>query len=108
MNGDLETKQFAFDGATGNSNTNFLTWTSYDMFLNKVARAVVEAITGQRYDRRHYCVNTADSRESGVHWVSIVIEIQRRDLPLLPAAAANVFPVTIGNGHLEIGNQYSF
>ena len=56
----------------------FLAWVSHDQFLEQVAKRVALAAAGTWYGKKHFVVNTDDSRSPGTHWVSIVFEILPR------------------------------
>ena len=43
--------------------------------MEQVAKRVALAAAGIWYGKKHFVVNTDDSRSPGTHWVSIVIEI---------------------------------
>jgi len=57
----------------------FLQWPAFDQFLHIVAKRVYLASQQQWFGRRYFAVNTDDSRQTGQHWVSVVIDIQPRD-----------------------------
>jgi hypothetical protein len=73
----------------------FLSWPSFDIFLANVAKAVSKAAAGEWFGIKYFAVNTKDSRHTGAHWVSIVLEIRPRDGSNVRAAAASGLPITV-------------
>ena len=72
-----------------------ISWPSHDQFIHMVARRVALASAGRWSGRRYYGVNTMDSRHTGYHWISVVIEILPRD-PASPVPVAPSIQLPLG------------
>ena len=59
--------------------TRFLTYVSYDYFLNNLAQDISILRSGEPVPRRFKVVNNLDSRHSGLHWVTVVYDMKRRE-----------------------------